>query len=208
VLLDDLTTQGVSEPYRMFTSRAEYRLTLRADNADRRLTAKGRALGVVGAERARVFAAKEAALARATERLRELRASPTLAQRVGLAIRSDGVVRTGLELLRLPDVDVAALTALWPELRELRRDVIEQLEIEGRYATYLARQEADVALLRAEEALALPRDLDLAAISGLSGEVRARLAEARPGTLAAAGRLPGMTPAALAILYRYVRRAA
>jgi tRNA uridine 5-carboxymethylaminomethyl modification enzyme len=208
VLLDDLTTQGVSEPYRMFTSRAEYRLTLRADNADRRLTAKGRALGVVGAERARVFAAKEAALARATERLCELRVSPTAAQRVGLAIRSDGVVRTGVELLRLPNVDVAALTALWPELRELRRDVIEQLEIEGRYATYLARQEADVALLRAEEALELPRDLDLAAISGLSGEVRARLAEARPGTLAAAGRLPGMTPAALAILYRYVRRAA
>jgi len=208
VLIDDLTTQGVSEPYRMFTSRAEYRLTLRADNADRRLTPKGVLIGIIGAERAQSFATKEAALARATERLGALRVSPSAARRAGLAVKLDGVARSGLELLRLPNVGVAALAALWPELHELRRDVIEQLEIEARYATYLARQDADIAALRAEEALELPRDLDLAAISGLSSEVRARLAEARPGTLAAAGRLPGMTPAALALLYRYARRAA
>ena len=208
VLIDDLITQGVSEPYRMFTSRAEYRLTLRADNADRRLTPKGEAVGIVEAERARAFAAKEAALARATERLRALRVSPSAARRAGLPVKLDGVVRSGLELLRLPNVGVATLAALWPELHELRRDVVEQLEIEARYATYLARQDADIAALRAEEALELPRDLDLAAISGLSSEVRARLAEARPATLAAAGRLPGMTPAALALLYRYARRAA
>jgi len=208
VLIDDLTTQGVSEPYRMFTSRAEYRLTLRADNADRRLTPKGQALGIVGAERARAFAAKDAALARATERLGALRVTPSAAQRAGLAVKLDGVVRSGLELLRLPKVGVAALATIWPELHELREDVVEQLEIEARYATYLVRQDADIAALRAEEALELPRDLDLAAIGGLSGEVRARLAEARPATLAAAGRLPGMTPAALAVLYRYARRAA
>jgi tRNA uridine 5-carboxymethylaminomethyl modification enzyme len=208
VLIDDLTTQGVSEPYRMFTSRAEYRLTLRADNADRRLTPHGRALGIIGPERARAFAAKAAALAQATERLGALRASPSAARRAGLAVRLDGVVRTGLELLRLPNVGLAGLAALWPELHGLRRDVAEQLEIEARYATYLARQDADIAALRAEEAFVLPRDLDLAAIGGLSSEVRARLAEARPTTLAAAGRLPGMTPAALAILYRHARRAA
>jgi tRNA uridine 5-carboxymethylaminomethyl modification enzyme len=208
VLIDDLTTQGVTEPYRMFTSRAEYRLTLRADNADRRLTARGRALGVVGARRARAFAAKEAALAAAAARLGELRLSPSAARQAGLEVKLDGVVRTGLELLRLPNIGLAQLSAIWPELGELRRDVAEQLEIEARYATYLARQDADIAALRAEEALELPRDLDLAAIAGLSGEIRARLAEVRPGTLAAAGRLPGMTPAALAILYRYARRAA
>jgi tRNA uridine 5-carboxymethylaminomethyl modification enzyme len=208
VLIDDLTTQGVTEPYRMFTSRAEYRLTLRADNADRRLTAKGRALGVVGAGRSQAFAAKDAALREAAARLGELRLTPTAARQAGLDVKLDGVVRTGLELLRLPNVRLAQLAAIWPELGPLRRDVVEQLEIEARYATYLARQDADIKALRAEEALELPRDLDLAAIAGLSSEIRARLAEVRPGTLASAGRLPGMTPAALAILYRYARRAA
>jgi tRNA uridine 5-carboxymethylaminomethyl modification enzyme len=208
VLIDDLTTQGVTEPYRMFTSRAEYRLTLRADNADRRLTPKGQAIGLVGTERSRAFAAKQAALTEAVGRLRELRLSPTAARRAGLEVKLDGVVRNGLELLRLPNLSLASLAAIWPELGELRPDVAEQLEIEARYATYLDRQDADIAALRAEEALELPRDLDLEAIAGLSSEIRARLAEVRPPTLAAAGRLPGMTPAALALLYRHVRRAA
>jgi tRNA uridine 5-carboxymethylaminomethyl modification enzyme len=208
VLIDDLTTQGVTEPYRMFTSRAEYRLSLRADNADRRLTPKGQAIGVIGAERARVFASKQAALSAALTRLRELRLSPTTARRAGLDIRLDGVVRSGLELLRLPNVTLGMLATIWPELGELRPEVAEQLEIEAGYAAYLERQEADIAALRAEEAFELPRDLDLGAIAGLSSEIRARLAEVRPATLAAAGRLPGMTPAALAILYRHARRAA
>ncbi len=208
VLIDDLTTQGVSEPYRMFTSRAEYRLTLRADNADRRLTAKGRALGVVGAARGRAFAAKEAAIAAAERRLRELRLSPTAAGRHGLQVKPDGRVRDGLELLRLPDVGMARLAAIWPELAGLRPDVVEQLEIEAHYATYLGRQVADIAAFRAEEALLLPQDLDLETIAGLSNEVRARLAESRPATLGAAARLPGMTPAALTILCRHARRAA
>jgi tRNA uridine 5-carboxymethylaminomethyl modification enzyme len=208
VLIDDLTTQGVSEPYRMFTSRAEYRLTLRADNADRRLTAKGQALGVVGAARGRAFAAKEAAIDAALQRLRELRLSPSEAGRRGLQIRRDGRIRDGLELLRLPDVGMASLAAIWPELAGIRSDVVEQLEIEAHYATYLGRQVADIASFRAEESLLLPKDLDLDAIAGLSNEVRARLAESRPATLGAAARLPGMTPAALTILYRYARRAA
>ncbi len=208
VLIDDLTTQGVTEPYRMFTSRAEYRLSLRADNADRRLTPKGQAIGVIGAERDRVFAGKQAALSAALARLRELRLSPTAARRAGLDIKLDGVVRSGLELLRLPNVSLAMLATIWPELGGLRPEVTEQLEIEAAYAAYLERQEADIAALRAEEAFELPRNLDLEAIAGLSGEIRARLAEVRPATLAAAGRLPGMTPAALAILYRHARRAA
>lgn len=208
MLIDDLTTQGVSEPYRMFTSRAEYRLMLRADNADRRLTAKGQALGVVGAERGRAFAAKEAALAAAAQRLRRLRLSPSEAVRHGLQVKLDGRVRDGLELLRLPEVGLARLAAIWPELAGMRADVVEQLEIEAHYATYLGRQLADIASFRAEESLLLPRDLDLDAIAGLSNEVRSRLTESRPATLGAAARLPGMTPAALTILCRYARRAA
>ena len=208
VLIDDLTSQGVSEPYRMFTSRAEYRLTLRADNADFRLTPKGVALGVVGAERARVFAAKQAALADALQRLSARRLSPSAARRHDLDVKRDGVRRSALELLRPPKVDMARLAAIWPELGELRRDVVEQLEIAARYASYLPRQAADITAFRADEALVLPGDLDLDAISGLSREVRTRLAQSRPPTIGAAARLPGMTPAALMLLYRHARRAA
>ena len=208
VLIDDLITQGVSEPYRMFTSRAEYRLTLRADNADFRLTPLGVRIGVVGSERSRAFAAKQAALADAVRLLSTRRLSPSAAQRHGLAVKLDGVARSGLELLRLPGVDVARLVPIWPELGRVRRDVAEQLEIEARYASYLPRQEADIAAFRSDEALVLPRDLDLDAIAGLSSEVRARLRETRPATLGAAARLPGMTPAALTLLYRYARAAA
>ncbi len=159
VLVDDLTTQGVSEPYRMFTSRAEYRLTMRADNADRRLTAKGQAWGVVGAARGRAFAAKAAAIAAAEQQLRGFRLSPSEAGRHGLRIKQDGRVRDGLALLRLPDITMATLAAIWPELAGLRPDVIEQLEIEAHYASYLSRQVADIDAFRSEEALLLPADL-------------------------------------------------
>jgi len=208
VLVDDLTTQGVAEPYRMFTSRAEYRLTLRADNADRRLTPRGEAIGLIGAKRRRVFAAKRAALHAAEVRLQELRLSPSAARRHGIGIKLDGVVRNGLELLRLPAVCLADLARVWPELSDWRSDIVEQLEIEGRYAAYLGRQAADIEAFRAEESLLLPRELDFATIAGLSAEIRSRLADVRPTTLGAAARLPGMTPAALTLLYRHVRRAA
>jgi tRNA uridine 5-carboxymethylaminomethyl modification enzyme len=208
VLIDDLTTHGVSEPYRMFTSRAEYRLTLRADNADFRLTPKGMALGVVGGERARTFGARRAALVDALERMSELRLSPSAARCHGLDVKLDGVRRNALELLRLPSVDMARLARIWPELWALRQDIVEQLETEARYASYLPRQEADIAAFRADEALVLPATLDLDALPGLSGEVRARLAQVRPPTIGAAARLPGMTPAALMLLYRHARRAA
>jgi tRNA uridine 5-carboxymethylaminomethyl modification enzyme len=166
------------------------------------------ALGVVGRERACVFGARRAALTHAVERLRELCLSPSAARRRGLEVKLDGVRRTGLELLRLPNVDLGRLAAIWPELWALRRDIVEQLETEARYASYLPRQEVDIAAFRADEALVLPAALDLDAIPGLSHEVRARLAHVRPPTIGAAARLPGMTPAALMLLYRHAHRAA
>ena len=208
VLVDDLTTQGVVEPYRMFTSRAEFRLTLRADNADLRLTARGERVGCVGADRARRFADKIDALAGARARLSELSLTPLAALAHGLRLKQDGVRRTALDLLALPDTDMPRLAAIWPELRAVRADVAEQLEIEARYRGYLERQAAEVAAFRREEAMHLPAGLDFASMSGLSGELRMSLERARPTTLGAAARLPGMTPAALTLLYRHARRAA
>ncbi len=208
VMIDDLVTRGVTEPYRMFTSRAEYRLRLRADNADLRLTPKGVALGCVGTERARRLAAKRRVLDELRARMEALSLTPDAAARAGIRVNRDGRRRNALELLALPGVDMARLAAVWPELAEVPAAVAEQLEIEARYAGYLRRQEADVALFRREESLRLPPDLDYRSIPGLSAEVRAVLAAARPATLGAAGRLPGMTPAALARLYRHVARAA
>jgi tRNA uridine 5-carboxymethylaminomethyl modification enzyme len=208
VLVDDLTTQGVVEPYRMFTSRAEYRLSLRADNADLRLTVRGIALGCVGPDRARTFAAKAAALAAAGARLGELTLTPTAAVARGLRVNQDGVRRTAKQLLELPGVGVSQLAAIWPELAGMRPDVAEQLEIEARYRGYLQRQSAEIAAFRREERLTLPADLDFAGMSGLSGELQEALRRVRPTSLGAAARIAGMTPAALTLLYRHARRAA
>jgi tRNA uridine 5-carboxymethylaminomethyl modification enzyme len=206
VLVDDLVTLGTTEPYRMFTSRAEYRLLLRADNADLRLTPKGMAVGCVGSERTRHFSEKEALLEGARGLLARLRASPTVLRGHGLAVNQDGVVRSAWDLLAYPDVDLARLEGMWPELAGLRSDVAEQLEIEGRYAGYLARQEGDIRAYRRDEGLELPADLDYGAVGSLSNEVRAKLIAARPATVAAAARIPGVTPAALTALLGYVRR--
>jgi len=207
VLIDDLITQGVSEPYRMFTSRAEYRLMLRADNADRRLTPKGLEAGLVGTTRRLAFERKQRALDEAERGLRSLSLSPTAAAKHGLKVKHDGVVRDGLALLQLPSIDMAALSGICPALGDVRPDVAEQFEIEARYVAYLPRQLADIAAFRAEESFELPEDLPVDEIAGLSREVRARLAEVRPETLGLAARIPGMTPAALALLYRYAKKA-
>ncbi|MEX2008673.1 MAG: FAD-dependent oxidoreductase, partial [Dongiaceae bacterium] len=206
VLIDDLVTQGTSEPYRMFTSRAEYRLLLRADNADQRLTAKGRQIGCVGAERARRFAAKMAALEAGRALIRGLRASPTRLRAEGLTVNRDGVQRSAAELLAYPGVDIARLAAIWPPLGDLAADIVEQLEIDARYAGYLGRQEADIRAFRRDEGLRLPAELNYAAIGGLSTEVRQKLVATRPATLGAASRISGVTPAALTALLRFVRR--
>ena len=206
VLIDDLVTRGTAEPYRMFTSRAEYRLVLRADNADQRLTGRGMALGCVGRTRSEMFETKQAALSAGRDLVRRLGASPTELSRHGLAINQDGVRRSAADLLGYPGLDVGRLAVIWPELQALRPDVIEQLEIDGRYAGYLGRQEADIRAFRRDESLHLPADLDYGAIGSLSGEVRAKLSAVRPTTLGAAARISGVTPAALTALLRHVQR--
>jgi tRNA uridine 5-carboxymethylaminomethyl modification enzyme len=200
VMIDDLVTLGAAEPYRMFTSRAEYRLSLRPDNADSRLTGLGMTLGCIEAERQRRFAEKRRAISAGKTRLGELSLSPREAERQGLRLRQDGLRRDGMALLAYREVDMARLAAIWPELGEIPADAAAQLEIDAHYAAYLQRQAREIADFRREAALAIPGDLDLEAIGGLSAEARQALAAARPATLAAAARLPGLTPAALTAL--------
>ncbi len=206
VMIDDLVTRGVTEPYRMFTSRAEYRLRLRADNADQRLTEKGAALGCVGAERAAAFRLKAARLAAARRLAGDLSATPRALHEHGFAVNQDGIRRTAFELLAYPSSSIRRLAHIWPELSEVEPDIAEQLECEARYAGYFERQEADIRAYRRDEALVLPEGIDYGAIPSLSNEVRQVLSRSRPATLGAAGRLPGITPAALVALLRYVRR--
>ncbi|MGB5950097.1 MAG: tRNA uridine-5-carboxymethylaminomethyl(34) synthesis enzyme MnmG [Parvibaculum sp.] len=208
VLIDDLITRGVSEPYRMFTSRAEYRLTLRADNADQRLTGIGIEKGLVGEERAARFASKMEALGAARSLARQLRLTPTELARRGFRINQDGVPRSAADLLAYPDIALANVQGLWPELAELAPDVAEQLEIDAQYAGYLDRQEGDIRAFRKDEGLALPADLDYSAIPGLSIEVRQRLALAKPATLGQAARVDGVTAAAVTTLLLHVKHAA
>jgi tRNA uridine 5-carboxymethylaminomethyl modification enzyme len=206
VLIDDLVTRGTGEPYRMFTSRAEYRLTLRADNADQRLTPIGLRHGAIGNARAHSFATKMATLDSARRRVADLRLSPTALRRHGLAVNADGICRSAGELLAHPGIDMARLALVWPELTAIPPDIAEQLEIDARYAGYLERQARDIAAFRRDEALLLPEALDYAAIGGLSAEIRGKLAAARPATLGAAARISGVTPAALVALLQYVKR--
>ena len=206
VLIDDLVTRGVTEPYRMFTSRAEYRLALRADNADQRLTEKGIAAGCVGSDRADVFHVKHRALESARQLLKTLTLSPAKAAQAGWAVNQDGRVRTAWEYLSYKDIDLNALSAVWPEVSDISEEIGTQVEIEALYSSYLERQAEDVAALRRDEDLMIPADLDYSGIGGLSNEVRQKLESVRPSTLGQAGRIEGVTPGALTALLGYVKR--
>jgi len=206
VMVDDLVSLGTREPYRMFTSRAEYRLILRADNADLRLTAKGMEAGCVGSVRAAAFTAKAQALEEGRGLLNTLRASPNVLKKAGLEVNQDGVVRSAWDLLAYPNIDLPRLAQVWPALAALTGAVAEQLEIDGKYQGYLSRQEADIRAYRAEENLTLPADMDYDAIGSLSAEVRQKLKAAQPETLAVAARISGITPAAITALLAHVKR--
>jgi tRNA uridine 5-carboxymethylaminomethyl modification enzyme len=206
VMIDDLVTRGVTEPYRMFTSRAEFRLSLRADNADQRLTGKGVDLGCVGPARAAQHRNKMASLAAMRNMAQSLSVTPSEAERFGMALNRDGQRRTAFELLSYPDIGLSDVGRIWPQFLDGPEDIGAQLEIDAKYAVYLERQAAEVAAFRRDDAFEIPDMIDFDAVPGLSNEVRQKLKVARPRTIGQAGRLDGMTPAALVLLAAYVRR--
>jgi tRNA uridine 5-carboxymethylaminomethyl modification enzyme len=208
VMIDDLVTRGVTEPYRMFTSRAEYRLTLRADNADQRLTDRGIAIGCVGAARRQAHADKMAALTAARDFARAVSLTPNEAERHGLSLNKDGQRRSAFELLSHPNIGIVELGRIWPRLAELPPKIAEQIEIDAKYDVYLSRQAADIAAYRRDEGLELPATLDYAELRGLSNEVRHKLQMLRPRTIGQAGRIDGITPAALTLLVAHLKRKA
>src|SRR5690242_1324486 len=206
-MIDDLVTRGITEPYRMFTSRAEYRLTLRADNADQRLSDKGIALGCVGEARRARHRAKMAALEAAKSLAKSLTLTPNEAAKHGISLNRDGHRRSAFELLAYPEIGLAEVQRIWPELAAIEPSIAIHLEIDAKYDVYLKRQIADVDAFRRDEGLVLA-DIDYEDVPGLSNEARAKLRARQPRTVGQAGRIDGMTPAALGILAAYLRREA
>src|SRR5271155_5773108 len=208
VMIDDLTTHGVSEPYRMFTSRAEFRLSLRAANAAERLTAKGIALGCVGPTRSRAFRETQDRLKRARAMLDAATATPQVLAAHGVIVNRDGARRSAFELAAQSQFPIAVLTRVWPQLAEIPPSLALRLEADAKYSVYLDRQSEDVARYRRDESASLPPDLDYGHLSGLSNEIRHKFTAVRPTSLGQAGRIEGVTPAALALLAAHARRAA
>ena len=206
VMIDDLTTKGAPEPYRMFTSRAEYRLLLRADNADQRLTERGVALGCVSAQRIAAWTEKSSRLGRARDQLATLSATPKMLRSHDLPVPRDGAARSAAELLSLEDITLSQLQAVWPDLGQIPAQLHQQLEADCRYASYVQRQHADIDALKRDEAMKIPVHLDFSLVGGLSAEARDLLTRHRPDTIAQANRLPGMTPAAVLAVLRHLKR--
>jgi tRNA uridine 5-carboxymethylaminomethyl modification enzyme len=205
-MVDDLVTRGVTEPYRMFTSRAEFRLSLRVDNADERLTALGIELGVVSRARCARHEQRQAEIRSVTNLLKERTLTPSQAEAAGLQLNRDGIRRSAFQILSHPDIDFEALIRVWPELADVSEPIRSRIGADATYAVYLDRQAAEIASYQRDQALQLPADLDLDRISGLSNELRAKLRAAWPGNIAQAGRIEGMTPAALTLLAAHARR--
>lgn len=206
VMIDDLVTRGVAEPYRMFTSRAEFRLTLRADNADQRLTPRAMELGIVGEDRVAVFEDKMERLSKGYDVMRSVDLTPTEARRHGLNVNQDGQRRRALDLLSFPDISMDDLAVIWPQVDALDQETKHQLSREALYASYIERQKNDVAALKRDEAQAIPTQFRYDGIDGLSNELRGKLSMIRPETLGQAGRIEGMTPAALTLLLTKIRQ--
>jgi len=206
VMIDDLITQGVTEPYRMFTSRAEYRLKLRADNADQRLTGQGIAIGYIGPERTKRHQEKMCALDSAREFAQSVSLTPNEAGKHGLALNKDGQRRTAFELLSYQEIGVADLAPIWSQLGNLAPKIAEQLEIEAKYDVYMQRQAADVESYRRDEGFELPAEFDYSGMAGLSNEAKQKLSAIRPRTIGQAGRIDGITPAVLTLLVAHARR--
>ncbi|WP_413990577.1 tRNA uridine-5-carboxymethylaminomethyl(34) synthesis enzyme MnmG [Labrys okinawensis] len=206
VMIDDLVTRGISEPYRMFTSRAEYRLTLRADNADQRLTDRGLAMGLVGATREKAWKAKKASFGAALSWAKSVSVTPNQADASGIHINRDGIRRSAFDLLAYPNIGFADLARLWPEATQFAAPVLEQVEIEAKYAVYLERQKADVAAFRRDEDIEIPSDFDFGSVIGFSNETRQKFVAVRPRTIGQAGRIDGITPAATTLLMAALRK--
>lgn len=206
VMIDDLTTLGTAEPYRMFTSRSEYRLSLRPDNADIRLTPRGLAVGCIRGARAKMFHVKQLLLAEAFQIVSRETISPNKATSLGLQMNQDGVKRSILDLLAYPNISFEQLSDIWPELKTFRADVREQIEIDSVYRSYLARQQADIELFKLDEQLAIPDSVNYDSVGSLSNEIRHKLKLAKPPTLGAASRIPGVTPAAITAIMTHMKR--
>ncbi len=206
VMVDDLVTKGATEPYRMFTSRAEFRLTLRHDNADQRLTPLGVKLGCVSEARALVFEGKMQALDAARDTLNAIKCSPQTLKQHGLTVKADGAMRNGFELLRMPEITLKDLEPIAPQVAEFTADIAELVNVEAQYSGYLKRQEADIALYKKDAGLKIPHDLDYDAVGGLSNEIREKLKQHRPETLSSAAKISGVTPSSLVSLLRYVQK--
>ena len=206
VMIDDLVTKGVAEPYRMFTSRAEYRLSLRSDNADLRLTRKGIDIGLISTIRKEIFQDKFAKLSEISLQMSSLNITPSKAGKFGIKVSKDGILRSAEEILTQKDVDMKKIRCIWPEILDYGNDIDEQIEINSHYRGYLKKQKADILAFKRDENLSIPENIDYDQFSGLSNEVRAKFKEIRPKTMGQALRIDGITPAAVYILLSHVKR--
>ncbi|MGI9364862.1 MAG: tRNA uridine-5-carboxymethylaminomethyl(34) synthesis enzyme MnmG, partial [Rhizobiaceae bacterium] len=206
VMIDDLVTRGVSEPYRMFTSRAEYRLSLRADNADQRLTLKGLSVGCISSKRELAFANKLSRLETGKALCESLSMTPNEAQKHGFSVTKDGVRRSAFELMSYTDIGFADLVKVWPELASIEANDARQIEIDAGYSVYLARQQADIDTVEKDESRIIPTDFDYDQLSGLSNELKHKLKQVRPASLGQAGRIDGITPAGLTLILAHLKK--